>query len=98
MRIKKVKTEIYEYDLDEEIKRLKKCFKGDQLQRQLDIIDALFVEKDFVKTGKLIDELPYCEEGGCPEQEYVGMWSSIFGSSSWGCYENLIEEDTTYDF
>jgi hypothetical protein len=98
MKIKKVTTEIYEYDLDKELERLHKCFKGKQLKRQLDIIDALFNEKDFKKTGKLIDELPYCNKGGCPEQEYLGMWTSIFGERSWGAYESLKESDITYEF
>lgn len=98
MKIKKVTTEIYEYDLDKELERLHECFKGRQLKRQLAIIGALFNEKDFKKAGDLIDTLPYCKRGGCLEREYLGMWASIFGHISWGICESLKESDTTYEF
>jgi ribosomal 50S subunit-associated protein YjgA (DUF615 family) len=98
MKIRKVTTEIYDYDLDKELERLHKCFKGKQLKRQLAIIDALFKEKDMEKTGKLIDELPRCKKHECSEAEYLGAWTSIFGHSSWGAYESLKESDTTYEF
>lgn len=97
MKIIRRKTETFEFDLDEELKRLHSCFKGKQLQRQLDIIDAMFKEKDFEKAQKLIDELPHCEKRGYWEAEYVGLWSQIFTG---GFCENkyLTNWDTTYEY
>lgn len=98
MKIKKVKTEIYEFDLDEEIKRLKSCFKGQQLQRQMDIIDAMFNEKNIIKASDLINNLPYDEDEECHEGEYVGMWTAVFGNVGWGGGEMLKDSFSTYEY
>ncbi len=97
MKITRVRTEVFEFDPEEELKRLHSCFKGKQLKRQLAIFDAMFKEKDFVKVGILYNKLPRCKEHECSEMEYVGMWMSIF-TGGWGEYEYLVEHDTTYDF
>ena len=97
MKIKRVKTEIFEFDLDEEIKRLHKCFNGRQLKRQLAIVNAMFKDKDFEKAAKLYYNLPRCKERECSETEYVGIWMCIF-TGGWGEHTHLVESDTTYDF
>lgn len=83
MKIIKTIKEVYEFDAEEELKRLKQSFEGEQLQRQLDIFNTIFKEKDLNKAADLIENLPYCEEGGCPEAEYLGLWVSIFTGGSW---------------
>lgn len=93
--IKRIK-ETYEFDLEEERKRLKSCFKGNQLKRQEAILDAMFVEKNFEKASDLIDALPYCKEQECPEAEYVGAWVTIWS----GMFSSLlvpVEEDRSYE-
>lgn len=97
MKIIRRKTETFEFDYNKEIKRLKKCFKGEQLRRQLDIIEAMFKEKNLNKVEELYFSLPYCEKEECPEQEFVGLWIYIF-AGGWGENEYLVDEDTTYEF
>lgn len=97
MKITVTKTEVYDYDLKKEIRRLKKCFKGEQLQRQMDILRAVFVEKDMVKFKELYYALPYCEKWGCSEMEYVGDWVNAFGGGNWRC-ESLVDSDLVVDF
>ncbi len=97
MRITVTKTEVYDYDLKKEIRRLKKCFKGEQLKRQLDILQAVFVEKDMEKCEKLYYALPYCEKHECSEMEYVGDWVNVFWGGNWRC-GFLIGSDHVVDF
>lgn len=96
MKIIKNITEVYEYDVDEEIARINELFEGDIRQRLLDITNAMFIEKDFDKVRKLVDELPYDETEECPETEYLGNWTTIFG------YErdvfHLKDIDITFNF
>jgi hypothetical protein len=96
MKITRTKTEVFEFDLDEEIKRLHSCFKGKQLKRQLAILDAIFKEKDLKKAQQLIDALPRCKERECSEAEYCGMWMSIFGAS-WGLYPVSVDVVIDYE-
>lgn len=70
-------TKTYKFDLVKERKRLHKCFKGKQLQRQLDLVQA-FEDQDWKKFGKLYDALPECPKRECTEKEYVGMEISNF--------------------
>jgi hypothetical protein len=78
MKIKlKIERE-YIFDLKPELKRLKKCFKGKQLERQMDILNA-FVEGDLKKMEDLYYALPYCKKRECSEMEYVGLWMSSLG-------------------
>lgn len=96
VEITRTKVAKFEFDIDEELERLHSCFKGKQLQRQLDIINAMFVEKDLEKVKKLYEELPRCKRDGFPEQEYVGLWISIF-TGGWGEWEYLKDSDTYYE-
>lgn len=77
MRIKITTVQEYEYDIDEEKRRLRSCFKGDVLKRQLDLLDA-FLNQDFDKVEELYHNLPYDKKKECPEQEFTGLWISIF--------------------
>lgn len=95
MKIIKNITEVYEYDVDGEIARINELFEGDTRQRLLDITNMMFVEKDFEKTRKLFDELPYDETEECPETEYLGDWVNIF---EYGCPYYLKDVDITYNF
>jgi hypothetical protein len=97
MKITVTKTEVYDYDLKKEIRRLKKCFKGEQLQRQMDILHAAFIERDDIKFRELYYALPDCKEHGWSEMEYVGSWINFFGGGNW-CREYLVEEDHVVDF
>lgn len=82
MKITTITTKEFEYDEKKELKRLKKCFKGDVLKRQLEIFDA-FKAQEWDKMKELYFELPYDEEEECPEAEYVGAWIDIvFGGWS----------------
>ena len=83
MKIEVITTEIYDFDVEKEKKRLKKCFKGGQLKRQMEILDA-FLAEDFKLLDNLYHSLPRCEEQECAEQEYVGLWISIYTGSDWG--------------
>jgi hypothetical protein len=75
MKIKlKIERE-YIFDLEPELKRLKECFKGAQLKRQMDILNA-FIEGDLKKMGDLYYALPRCAKKECSEMEYVGPWMS----------------------
>ena len=96
MKIIKRVTETYEYDTEKELERLHKCFEGDQLQRQLDIFNAVFKEKDLKKASNLINALPRCEERECSETEYIGLWTAIFSMDSWGAIPE--ETDITYEY
>lgn len=96
MKIIKNITEVYEYDVDGEIARINELFEGDTRQRLLDIINAMFVVKDFDRVGKLIDELPYDEIEECPETEYLGDWTTIFGYGRNAFH--LKDIDITYNF
>jgi hypothetical protein len=75
MKIKLNIEREYIFNLEPEIKRLKKCFKGAQLRRQMDILNA-FIEGDLKKMEELYFALPYCKKRECSEMEYVGSWMS----------------------
>lgn len=82
MKIQLTIVENYEYDEQEELKRLKDCFEGEQLDRQLAIFNH-FLNQEWDKMKEAYFNLPYDDKEGCPEQEYVGLWSYIvFGGSS----------------
>lgn len=63
----------YIFDLEPEIERLKMCFKGEQLKRQMDILNC-FIEGDLEKMEELYNSLPECKKRECSEREYVGLW------------------------
>ena len=94
MKLIRTTTEEFEFDPEEERKRLHKAFKGSQLKRQLAIFDA-FLAKDIKKMKNLYDKLPRCRENECPEQEYVGSWITVFSGSDWGlkpvAFDRVIE-------
>lgn len=96
MKIRVTIVEDYEYDEKKELKRLKKLFKGEQLQRQLVIFNH-FLNQEWDQMKEAYHALPYDEEEECAEQEYVGMWSSIiFGG--WGNGEYLKDTYRTVEF
>jgi hypothetical protein len=76
MKITTITTKEFEYDDKKELKRLKKCFKGDVLKRQLEIFDA-FKAQEWDKVKDLYHDLPYNDDEECAEQEFVGSWIDI---------------------
>jgi hypothetical protein len=76
MKITKTTTSEFDFDFDAEVKRLEKNFKGDQLQRQLSILNH-FKNGDFVSMSDEYDNLPYDDEDECSEKEYTGLWCAI---------------------
>ena len=84
MKITKTITTEFEFDYDAEVKRLTDIFQGDQLQRQLSILNH-FKNGDY---GKMMDEyiaLPD-EYERCPEREFVGNWYDVLfygGNEYW---------------
>lgn len=96
MKIKVTVIKEYEYDEAKELARLKSCFKGAVLKRQLAIFNA-FLAKDLEKVSELYHELPYNSKAGCPEQEFVGIWMSIL-ADSWGIGEYLTNQETLYEY
>jgi len=83
VQITRITTEVFDFDVEAEQKRLKSCFKGAQLKRQEAILNA-FLEGEVEKLKKLYDKLPRCKELECSEAEYVGEWISVFTGSDWG--------------
>jgi len=65
----------HEVDLDRERKHLIDVFQSsdDALGRQLAILDCL-ENNDLAGVYGLYDNLPYSEEDGCSEKEFVGLW------------------------
>lgn len=98
MKITRITTEVFEFDVEGEKKRLHTCFSGEQLQRQLDILHAVFEEKDLEKAQNLVFSLPRCPEHECSEAEYCGRWIDIFTGGGWGEKEMLVEEDILYKY
>lgn len=90
MKIVKTITKEYEFFPDQERQRLAKNFAGDQLQRQLDILDA-FLEKNVEKVHELYDALPYDPDGGCPEQEYIGWWYNVIFYNEYPFHQKSIK-------
>ncbi len=76
MKITKTITSEFEFDYDAEIKRLKDNFQGDQLQRQLSILNH-FMNGKYELMEREYENLPYDENEECPEQEYTGSWFGI---------------------
>jgi hypothetical protein len=66
-------TKILEIDVQAERRRLIMGFEGEQLDRQLAILDALEAG-DFGEVAELYDALPLDAEEECSEREYVGLW------------------------
>lgn len=97
IKITSTQTKVYEYDLGSEIFRLKKCFKGKQLERQMDILQAVFVQKDMKRFEELYYALPYCEKYGCSEMEYVGDWINIVIEGAHECFD-LVSRDYKIEY
>lgn len=76
MKITKTTTTEFEFTFEVEEKRLRKNFKGDQLQRQLSILNH-FKNGDYSAMSEAYDALPYDEDEECSEKEYIGLWCSI---------------------
>lgn len=93
MKITVTKREVFDFDYDEEITRLKECFEGEQLQRQLDIINTALIDKDFDTCEYMIVKLPYCENACCPEQEFVGEWQNIIYGGVSNHYKRWVIDD-----
>lgn len=91
MKVKLARTESVEYDLSRELKRLRHCFKGETLGRQLLLIKYL-LEGKIYELAELYDSLPYNEKNECPEKEYVGGWLRfLFNGDLF-----LMDEDSKY--
>lgn len=98
-KIKRIKTEIFEFDYDKEIKRLHSCFKGKQLKRQLNILKAVFEDKNLEVASELIEDLPYCNKEGCWEVEFLGPWSGMLGlTSDFMLNTHLVDWNTEYEY
>jgi hypothetical protein len=83
MTIKMARTESIDYDIDRELKRLRKCFNGKTLERQLLLIKYL-LEDRLKELAELYDNLPYNDKNECPEKEYVGSWLGfLFNGDTW---------------
>ncbi len=95
MKIILTRVEEYKYDPDKELDRLKSCFKGAVLKRQMAIFNA-FLKEDWEKVKALYNALPYNSKEGCPEQEFVGVWSSIV-YGGWGSGEYLQNESRSVE-
>ena len=65
-------SHVVEIDLAKEEKRLKKCFKGKQLKRQMVILEA-FKKGDWNHCADLIQVLPSDPQYECSEAEYIGL-------------------------
>lgn len=99
MKIKRIRTEKFEFDYDKEIKHLHDCFKGEQLKRQLNILKAAFEDKNLDVAAELVQDLPYCDEEGCWEVEFLGSWAGILGlTSGFMINTHLVDWDTEYEY
>jgi hypothetical protein len=99
MKIKRIKTEIFEFDYGKEIKRLHDCFEGKQLGRQLNILKAAFEDKNLDVAAELISDLPYCDKEECWEVEFVGSWAGILGlTSDFMINSYLVDWNTEYEY
>jgi hypothetical protein len=76
MKITKTITTEFEFDYDAEVKRLTDNFQGDQLQRQLSILNH-FKNGDYDQMMDEYNLLPYDTDEECTEKEYVGWWFSV---------------------
>jgi len=93
MKITVTTIESFDYNTDAEYKRLRDCFEGDVLKRQLDILDAfLNGDDDFSKVRELFNNLPHNEESGCSEREFVGDWITFFTGGGWGVRPKSVEK------
>ena len=96
MKFKVITTKTFEFDVEEEEKRLKKCFSGERLERQMNLIE-LFKQNKLEDLYEAYMELPYNDEDEYPEQENVGLWfSALYGG--WGENELLIGEEKKIEF
>lgn len=76
MKVVLTKTVEFEFNPELEITRLKACFKGRRLKRQMEILEH-FLSGDHDKMEACYIALPYDATNECAEQEYVGMWFAI---------------------
>ena len=84
MKITRTTVEEFDFDLEAERARLREYFKGQQLRRQLAILNAMFADRDLELARRLYDKLPWCPRDECSEKEFVGLWISVFTGSDWG--------------
>jgi hypothetical protein len=82
MKIKITITRVFDFDIEEERKRITAVFSGDQQKRQLEILDA-FLQLDFDTLKQKLSELPYDTKRECHEKEYVGGWIDILQDNGW---------------
>ena len=74
--MKLIQSRSVEVDLDKERARLKECLKGEQLARQLELVD-LFEAGNTEEFAKKYWALPRDEEQEFPEQELVGNYEKL---------------------
>lgn len=89
-------TQLFEVNLEEERKRLKRGLKGEQLERHLHLL-SLFEQEKWKEFEKVYDALPRDEEGEFPEQELCGeyvrfVWGFLYNN---GPLKNETYEDFT---
>lgn len=89
-----------EFDLDEERKRIKKCFnkKKEKQYRDalLNVIDV-FEKNGYYAAYDVYDDLPYNEIDEYPLQESMGIWwSQIHGQHFQ--YENNVKHEHKLEF
>lgn len=96
MKIKVTTEELYEFDEKRELQRLKACFKGEILERQLKIFNH-FLKGENDELQEEFYNLPYDEEEECSEMEYVGLWMGII-SGDQSRYKYLVDMKSTVEF
>lgn len=95
------KVTTVEFNLDEERKRVKKCFnkKRERVYRDalLNVIDVF--EKDgYAAACDVYDNLPYNEDGEYPLQESMGKWWYQINGSQFFKYEDNMKHDYKLEF
>ena len=74
----------YTIDFDQERQRLKRCFTGDVLARQLHLM-GLAESFQLEAMREAYENLPYNAENECPEQEYVSdYYECLIGKKPMG--------------
>lgn len=66
-------TEVKEFDVDKERKRINNCFEG-ELKEKLNKIVDLFCEEKFQECLNVINSLGYDDKKECDEREYIGIF------------------------
>jgi len=85
MKITKTITTEFEFDSDAEVKRLEDNFQGETLNRQLSILNH-FKNGNYNQMTDEYQALPYDDNEGCSEKEYVGHWFHVLfcgGNEYW---------------